>query len=98
MRRFDLERLLGDGQPVALSHVPPMVIADAAMLSVFSSAMEARIVLYCVVVATASDSITAVLLVAAAERAPEWRSNCSTKEAGVPAMWLPGVPAVCVGG
>ena len=84
---------MGDGQPVVLSHVPPMVIADAAMLSVFSSTMEARIVLYCVVVASASYSITTVLLVAAADRAPKCPSKCSMKKARVPAMWLPGVPA-----
>ena len=45
--------------------------------------------LHCVVVATVSDSITTVLLVAAADRAPKWLSNCSMKEDGAPAMWLP---------
>ena len=60
-----------DRRPVELSRVPPPVVADVAMLSVFSSAMEAIILLYCVVVAAASDSITTVLLVAAADRAPK---------------------------
>ena len=32
---------------MALSRLPPPVVADAAMLIVFSSAMEARILLYC---------------------------------------------------
>ena len=85
---------MGDVQPVAVSHVPPPVVADAAMLSVFSSAMEARILLYCVVVATSSDSITMVLLVAALDRGPKWKSNCSTKEARAPMTWPPCGPAV----
>ena len=60
---------------MALSHVPPPVVADDAMLSVFSSAMEARIFLYFVVVAAASYSITEVLPVAATYRAPKWPSD-----------------------
>ena len=68
MRRFDLVRSSGDGQPVALSRVPPPVVAYAAMLSVFISAMEARVLLYCMVVAAASDYITMMLPVAAAYR------------------------------
>ena len=46
MQRFDLVSLLGDGQPVAFLRVPPPVVTDDAMLSVFRSAMEARIFLY----------------------------------------------------
>ena len=41
---------------------------------------------HCVVVADACDSITAVLLVAAADRTPKWLSKLSMKEAGAPAM------------
>ena len=58
----------GYGWTVALSRVPPPVVADPAILSIFSLAMEARILLCCVVVAAAIDSITTVLLVAAADR------------------------------
>ena len=65
----------GGGQPVALSRVLPQVVTDAAMLSIFSSAMEARIFLYFVVVAAASYSITEVLPVAATYRAPKWPSD-----------------------
>ena len=79
-------RSSGDGRPVALSHVPPPVVADAAILSVLSLAMEVIILLYCVMVASTSDSITTVLPVAVAERAPKWPSNCSMKEAGAPTM------------
>ena len=74
---------------MALSCVPPLVVADAAMLSVFSLAMESRILLYCVVVVAASDSITAVLPVAAVDRAPKWMFNCSMMEVVTLAMWLP---------
>ena len=82
---------------MALLRVPPPVVADAAVLSVSSSAMEAKILLYCVVVAAAIDSITAVLTVAAADRAPKWQLNSSMKETGAPTMWLLCGPAV-VGG
>ena len=88
---------MGDIRLVALSRLPPPVVADSAILSVFGSAMEARILLYCVVVAVASASITTVLLVAAADRAPKWPSNCYMKEAGAPAIWLLGVPTVAKG-
>ena len=94
MLRFDLVSSSGDGRTVALSRVPPPVVTDAAMLSVFSSSMEARIFSYCVVVAAASASITMVLLVDVADRTPKWTSKFSMKEAGAPAMCLPGVPAV----
>ena len=97
MRIFALVRFSGGGRPVALSHVLPPVIADSVMLSVFSSAIEAIILLYCVVVVAASDSITTVLPLGAADKAPKWTSNCSMKEAREPAMWLPGGPTV-VGG
>ena len=43
MRRLYLVHSLGVRQPVALSRLPPPVVADAAMLIIFSSAMEARI-------------------------------------------------------
>ena len=86
MRIFDLVHSSGDGRLVALSRVPLTVVADAAMMRVFSLAMEAIILLYCMVVDAARDSITTVLLVAAADRAPKWPSNCSMKEAGEPAM------------
>ena len=82
---------------MALSRVPPPVVVDAAMLSVLSSAMEAKIMLYCVVVVAASDSIMTVMPVAETDRSPKWLSNYSIKEAGAPAMWLPCGPAV-VGG
>ena len=82
---------------MALLRVLAPVVADSAMLSVFRSAMEAKILLYFVVVAAASDSITTVLLVAATDRAPKWLSNCSMKEAGAPAMWLPFGSAVVRG-
>ena len=94
MYRLDLVRLLGYRRPVALSRLLPPVVADSTMLSVFSSAIEERFVLYCVVVAVASASIMTVLLVAEADRAPKWTSDCSMKEAGAPAIWLLGVPAV----
>ena len=74
--------------------MPPPVVADAAMLSVFGSGMEARILSYFVVVAVASASVTTVLPVAVADRAPKWPSNFSMKEAGAPVIWLLGVPAV----
>ena len=72
MQRLDLVRLSGVIWSVALSRLLPLVVADAEMLSVFSSAMVARIFLYCVVVAVASASITTVLLMAAADRALKW--------------------------
>ena len=71
---------------MVLSQVPLPVVADAAKLSVFSSSMESIILLYCVVVAAASDSITTGLPVVAVDRVPKWPSNCSMKEAGEPAM------------
>ena len=89
--------LSGDRRPVALSRLPPLVVADVAMLIVFSSAMGSIILSYCVVAAVAIASITTVLPVAVAERVPKCPSNCSMKEAGAPAMWLPGVPAVAEG-
>ena len=79
---------------MALLHVPLPVVGDAAMLSVFRSAMDSRILLYYVLVDAACDSITVVLLVAAADMVPKWSSNFSMKYAGAPAIWLPGVPAV----
>ena len=82
---------------MALSQLPPPVVADAVMLSVCRSAMEARILTYCVVVAVVSASIPTLLLVATADRAPKWLSNCSIKEAGAPTIWLPGDPAVAKG-
>ena len=57
---------------MALSWLTPPVVADAAMLSVFSSAVEARILTYCVVVSVVSASITSLLLVDTADRAPKW--------------------------
>ena len=82
---------------MALLSVLPPVVADSVMLSVFRSAMEANILLYFVVVAAASDSITTVLPVVAADRAPKWPSKFSMKEAGAPTMWLPCGPTM-VGG
>ena len=79
---------------MALSRVLPQVVADPVILSVFSSAMDTRILIYCVVVAAVSDSIATVLPVDAADRALECPSNLSMKEARAPAMWLPGVTAV----
>ena len=45
----------------------------------------------------ASASIMMVIPVAVADRAPKWPSNCYMKEAGAPAIWLLGVPAVAEG-
>ena len=44
-----------------------------------------------------SASITTVLPVAVEDRDPKSTSNFSMKEAGAPAIWLPGVPAVVEG-
>ena len=76
----------GVRRPVALSRFPPPVVADAVMLSVFSSSMEARILSYCRVVDVASAYITTVLPVAASDRAPKWLSNWSINNAGAPAL------------
>ena len=69
---------------MVLSRLPLPVVTDTEMLRVFSSAMIAIIFLYCVVVAVASASITAVLPVDAADRAPKWPSKCSIKDARAP--------------
>ena len=82
---------------MALSRVLPQVVADPVILSVFSSAMDTIILIYCVVVAAVSDSIATVLPVDAADRALECPSNFSMKEARAPAMWLPGGTAVMGG-
>ena len=71
---------------MTLSRLPPPVVADAAILSVFSSAMVARIFSYCVVADVASASIKMVLPVAAADRAPKWTPNFPIKDAGAPAL------------
>ena len=78
--------LLGDRRPVALSRLLPLVVVDAAMLIIFSSAIGANFLLYCVMVAVASASIKTVLPVAAADRDPKWPSNFSMKEAGAPTL------------
>ena len=86
MRTFDLVRSSGDRHPVALSRLLPPVVAAAAIIRVYRSAMVHRIFLYCMVVAIASASITTVLPVAAADRDPKWPSNCSIKDIGAPAL------------
>ena len=81
-----LGAFVGVRRPVALPRLPSPAVADAEMLIVFSSSMEARILLYCMVVAVARASVTAVLLVAAADRAPKLPSSCFMKEAGAPVI------------
>ena len=90
-------RSSGVRRPVALSPLSPPVVSDAVMLSVFSSAVVAIILSYCVVVDVASASITTVLPVAAADRVPKWPSIFSIKDAGAPALLLLAVPAVAEG-